>query len=68
VKDFAEQAFNAVGLDWHNCVRTYKRYLRPLDVECLMGCASKAQAELGWSQKTDFERLAEITVKADLGR
>jgi GDPmannose 4,6-dehydratase len=68
VKDFAEKAFNAVGLDWQNYVRTDQRYLRPLDVECLIGDASKAQAELGWSQKTDVEKLVEIMVKTDLER
>jgi GDPmannose 4,6-dehydratase len=68
VREFAEKAFKVVGLGWQNYVKTDKKFLRPLDVECLIGDSSKAEADLGWSHKIDFDRLVEIMVKADLER
>jgi len=68
VKEFAEKAFEVAGLDWQNYVNTDKRFLRPLDIECLIGDSSKAKADLGWFPKTDFNKLVEIMVKEDLKR
>lgn len=68
VKEFAQKAFDVVGLDWQKYVRTDKRFLRPLDIECLKGDSSKARKELGWSPKTNFNDLVQIMVKEDLKR
>lgn len=68
VREFAEKAFEVAGLDWEDYVKTARRFLRPLDIGCLIGDSSKARRELGWKPKTDFNRLAEIMVKEDLNR
>jgi GDPmannose 4,6-dehydratase len=68
VKDFAQIAFDAVGLDWQESVKVDQRFLRPLDVECLVGDFSKAKSRIGWSPKTRFEDLAKIMVKEDINR
>lgn len=68
VKEFAEKAFNIVGLDWHDYVRVDKRFLRPLDVESLQGDYSKARQGLGWEPKVNFDKLVEIMVEEDLDR
>lgn len=66
VKEFAEVAFAAAGLDWEKYVRYDDRYERPTEVEHLLGDASKAKAKLGWSATTTAHELARIMVDADL--
>lgn len=68
VREFAQIAFNVVGLDWKKYVGVDKRFLRPLDVDCLIGDPSKAKSELGWTAKTKFSELVKIMVNEDLGR
>jgi len=68
VREFVEKAFEIVGLDWREYVKADKRFMRPLDVECLIGNSSKAKTELGWSPKTDFNTLVKIMVEADVNR
>jgi len=68
VKEFAEKAFGAVGLDWQEYVKVDKRFLRPLDVDFLQGNYSKAKEKLGWEPKVKFDELVRIMVKEDLGR
>lgn len=68
VRDLVEVAFEHVGLDWHKYVRTDSRFLRPAEVDHLVGDASKAQRELGWQPTLDFKRLVTMMVDADLGR
>ena len=68
VKEFVRKAFEVVDLDWEEYVKIDKRFLRPLDVECLVGDFSKARTELGWASKTDFNKLVEIMVEEDLNR
>jgi GDPmannose 4,6-dehydratase len=68
VQDFVESAFDVAGLDWQTYVKVNKRFLRPLDVECLTGDSSKAKSNLGWSPKTKFKDLTKLMVKADLDR
>lgn len=68
VKEFVEEAFNVVGLDWKKYVRADQRLLRPLDVSHLCGDAKKAETMLGWKAKVSFRKLVEIMVKADLER
>ena len=66
VKDFLDKAFEAVDLDWENYVELDSRYLRPTEVDSLIGSAEKAKSELGWEATTDFSELAKIMVEADL--
>jgi GDPmannose 4,6-dehydratase len=68
VKDFIQIAFDTVGLDWKKFVKIDKRFLRPLDVKCLVGDSSKAKSILGWSPKTDFKNLVKIMIEEDLSR
>lgn len=66
VKEFLEQAFAHVGLDWRNYVVTDPDLLRPAEVEHLMGDASKAREKLGWEPKVSFHELVQMMVDADL--
>lgn len=66
VREFAEVAFNHVGLNWKDHVELDKRYLRPTEVNALIGDASKAEKVLGWKAKTDWKALAKLMVEADL--
>lgn len=66
VKQFAEVAFSRANLDWQKYIKIDKRYLRPSEVDSLVGDASKAQKVLGWKPKTNWKKLAEIMVDADV--
>jgi len=66
VKEFVEEAFKQVGLDWKKYVEFDKRYLRPAEVDLLIGDASKAKKQLGWQPKTTFKDLVKIMVDADI--
>lgn len=67
VREFLEEAFQYAGLgDWQNYVEIDPRYLRPLEVEILVGDASRAKEKLGWEPKTKFKDLVKIMVDADL--
>jgi GDPmannose 4,6-dehydratase len=68
VREFAAIAFERAGLDPENHVVTDPAFLRPAEVDHLVGDASKARAELGWEPKTSFRELAELMVDADLER
>jgi GDPmannose 4,6-dehydratase len=68
VKEFVQTAFDTAGLDWQEYVKVDKKYLRPLDVECLTGDSSKAKSKIGWSPKTNFKTLAKMMVKEDIDR
>jgi GDPmannose 4,6-dehydratase len=68
VRDLIEIAFAHAGVEWQKHVRVDPALLRPAEVEHLLGDASKARAELGWTPKTDFRRLVEMMVDADLER
>ena len=65
VRDFCEVAFATANLDWKEYVKTDKNYFRPLEVESLIGNASRIEKELGWRYKTDWKGLAELMVRAD---
>lgn len=67
VRDFCAVAFETAGLDWRDYVKTDENYLRPLEVEYLLGDPSRIEAKLGWKHKTDWKELAKIMVEADLG-
>jgi len=66
VKEFLEEAFSYVNLDWRDYVEPDKRYIRPAEVDLLVGDASKAERLLGWKPKTQFKELIRIMVEADL--
>jgi GDPmannose 4,6-dehydratase len=66
VRDFAEYCFGRVGLDWQEYVRFDETYLRPTEVDALIGDASRAKNALSWKAETMAPRLAEIMVDAEL--
>jgi GDPmannose 4,6-dehydratase len=66
IKDFLTYSFSHVGLDWQDFVEFDSRYLRPTEVDSLIGDASKAKKELGWQAKTMPEDLAKLMVEADV--
>jgi GDPmannose 4,6-dehydratase len=68
VREFAEIAFEHAGLDWKRYVLTDPTYLRPAEVDHLVGDASKARAELGWEPRVSFEHLVRMMVDADVER
>jgi GDPmannose 4,6-dehydratase len=68
VRDFLIRAFGRVGLNWQDYVEFDPRYLRPSEVDLLIGDASKAQRKLGWTPRTDFEALVRMMVDADLAQ
>ena len=66
VKEFCEEAFAHVGLDWSKYVEIDKRYYRPAEVDLLIGDPSKAKRVLGWEARTRFKDLVKLMVDADL--
>jgi GDPmannose 4,6-dehydratase len=66
VREFCEEAFGCVGLDWRDFVKTDAKYLRPAEVDLLLGDAGKARRELGWQPSVTFKGLVELMVEADL--
>jgi GDPmannose 4,6-dehydratase len=65
VRDFVQIAFDHAGLDWEKYVRFDDRYLRPSEVDALIGDASKAAEQLGWKARTLTPELARLMVDAD---
>ena len=68
VQRLVEVAFGHVGLDWAKFVQVDPAFLRPAEVDHLIGDPSKAKRELGWEPKVDFEHLVGMMVDADLER
>jgi GDPmannose 4,6-dehydratase len=66
VRDFAEMCFAAVGLNWQDYVRFDERYMRPTEVDSLVGNAERANRELGWKPKVLPPQLARIMVESEL--
>ena len=66
VRDLVDIAFAHAGLDPEKYVRLDPRFLRPAEVEHLVGDASKAREKLGWEPRTSFEEMVELMVDADL--
>jgi GDPmannose 4,6-dehydratase len=67
IRDFLDLAFAHVGIDdWTPYVRQDKRFMRPADVDALVGDASKARDVLGWRPRVSFPELVEMMVEADL--
>ena len=65
VRDFANVAFARANLDYEKYIKIDKRYLRPAEVDALIGDASKAKKKLNWEPKTKWKALAELMVDAD---
>jgi len=68
IQRLCEVAFNHVGLDWKQHVTMDQRFVRPAEVDLLVGDASKARSELGWEPSVDFEQLVHMMVDADISR
>jgi GDPmannose 4,6-dehydratase len=68
VRDFVQFCFDAVELDWEKFVELDERYLRPTEVDALIGDYSKAKNVLGWEPKVLPAELAKIMVVASVER
>ena len=66
VRDFANVAFARANLDYEKYIKIDERYLRPAEVDALIGDASKAKKNLNWEPKTKWKALAELMVDADV--
>lgn len=66
IKDFLQASFSHAGLDWQDFVKFDERYLRPTEVDALIGDATKANEKLGWKPVVDAMDLAKIMVDADI--
>jgi GDPmannose 4,6-dehydratase len=66
VKELVELSFAAVDLDWEQHVMIDERFLRPAEVDLLVGDPAKAETTLGWSRQVDFPGLVQMMVEADL--
>jgi GDPmannose 4,6-dehydratase len=68
VQELVEVAFTRAGLDWEKYVGVDQRYIRPAEVDLLIGDPAKAKAKLGWTPTVDFQGLVNMMVDADLAR
>jgi len=66
VREFLEECSRLIGVDWHDFVEIDTRYLRPTEVELLIGDSAKARRKLGWHPSTSFPELVRMMLKADL--
>jgi len=68
VRELVQVAFGCVGLDWEDYVRIDPAFLRPAEVDLLVGDATKARTALGWTPRVTFAELVEMMVRADVAR
>jgi GDPmannose 4,6-dehydratase len=68
VRELVDVAFGHVGLDWQKYVRLDPKFLRPAEVDLLVGDAAKARKTLGWKPEVDFSTLVKLMVDADMAR
>ena len=66
MREFIEEVFGVLGMDWKKHVETDPRYFRPAEVDLLLGDASKAKRVLKWEPKVKFKDLAKMMVEHDL--
>jgi GDPmannose 4,6-dehydratase len=66
VREFLEETFNYLDLDWRDHVEIDPKYFRPTEVDSLAGDSSKARKKLGWKPKVRFKELVKLMVDADL--
>lgn len=65
VREFCQEAFGCARLNWQDYVEVDPAYLRPTEVDYLMGDYSKAKATFGWYPKTSFQDLVRLMVDSD---
>ena len=68
VKDFVQVSFSRVGLNWKDHVEVDPKYIRPTEVDALIGDPTKVKNELKWAAKTYWKELAELMVDADISK
>ncbi|HMP73645.1 MAG TPA: GDP-mannose 4,6-dehydratase [Kiritimatiellia bacterium] len=68
VREFCEMAFSRAGLNWQDHIVIDPKFLRPAEVDLLLGNPAKAKAKLGWEPKVDLQGLVDMMVDADLDR
>jgi GDPmannose 4,6-dehydratase len=66
VKEFLEEAFKIVNLNWQEHVIKDSRYIRPTEVDSLLGDSTKAKNELGWVPKIHFKQLVKLMIESDI--
>jgi GDPmannose 4,6-dehydratase len=66
VQEFVELAFDCAGLNWKDYVKTDPKFIRPAEVELLLGDSTKARKKLGWEPKVSFKQLVQMMVESDL--
>ncbi len=66
VREFVEEVFGLLDLDWEQYVEIDPRYFRPTEVDMLLGDASKAREKLGWTPKVTFKEVASLMTECDL--
>jgi GDPmannose 4,6-dehydratase len=66
VRDFLEEAFSYVDMDWQQYVKVDPKYFRPAEVDILLGDPRKARTALGWTPKVSFKELVRLMVDADM--
>jgi GDPmannose 4,6-dehydratase len=66
VREFLDEAFGQLGIDWKPHVKTDERHLRPSEVDLLLGDATLAREKLGWKPKTSFRELVRLMIESDL--
>ena len=66
MREFCDEAFSLLDLDWRDYVEYDPRYDRPTEVDCLLGDSSKARKALGWEPKVSFKQLVKMMVESDL--
>ena len=66
IEQFVDAAFKVVDLDWHDYVVQDERFMRPAEVDLLVGDPSKAGEKLGWEPQVTFQELVEMMVHADI--
>ena len=66
VREFLDEVFGYLGLDWHKYVEIDEQYFRPTEVDALQGNATKAAKLLGWKPKVGFKPLAKMMTDADM--
>ena len=66
IREFLDVAFGYVNLNWHDYVEFDSRYLRPAEVDLLVGDPTKVKEKLGWEPSVTFEELVKLMVNADL--
>ena len=66
VREFCEQVFGRLGLDYREFVEIDPRYFRPAEVDLLLGCSQKVRSRLGWVPRVSFAELVALMVDADM--